>query len=212
MERYRITAPQPSFGCQACLPLADRQTMEVHIHVLVGRLCADLNVLIDGFPMMHGMEAEEICRRAFQLPRLIREDVRFSAGGIACHDYYFRYLRADEGEHLPGDEVAEVLRRSFGSADSFFYIFREEAKRMQTGGFLWLCTESRSHVSRLRLITTRGYDLPPAPYLPLLALDLWEHAYIGRFGEDRRAYADTYLRRLDWDAVGNTIAARACGG
>ena len=102
MERYRITPPQPTFGCGACLPLADRQTMEVHIHVIVGRLCADLNVLIDGFTMMHGMEAEEICRRAFQLPRLIREDVRFSAGGIACHDYYFRYLRADEGEHLPG--------------------------------------------------------------------------------------------------------------
>ena len=94
MERYRITPPQPGFGCGACLPLADRQTMDVHIHVIVGRLCADLSVLIDGFPVMHGLEAEEICRRAFQLPRLIREDVRFSAGGIACHEYYFRYLTA----------------------------------------------------------------------------------------------------------------------
>ena len=73
MERYRITPPQPTFGCGACLPLADRQTMDVHIHVIVGRLCADLSVLIDGFPVMHGLEAEEICRRAFQLPRLIRE-------------------------------------------------------------------------------------------------------------------------------------------
>lgn len=212
MERYRITPPQPAFGCGACLPLADRQTMDVHIHVIVGRLCADLRVLIDGFPVMHTLEAEEICRRAFQLPRLIRDDVRFSAGGIACHEYYFRYLTADEEEHLPGDRVTEVLRRSFGSADSFFYIFREEAYRMQTGGFLWLCTESRSHVTRLRLVATRGYDLPPAPYLPLLSLDLWEHAYIGRFGEDRRAYADAFLRRLDWDAVGATLAARDCEG
>ena len=212
MERYRIIAPQPSFGCEACLPLADRQTMEVHIHVIVGRLCADLGVLIDGFPVMHGMEAEEICRRAFQLPRILREDVRFSAGGIACHEYYFRYLTADEGEHLPGEDVSEVLRHSFGSADSFFYIFREEAKRMQTGGFLWLCTESRSHITRLRLVATKGYDLPPAPYLPLLSLDLWEHAYIVRFGEDRRAYADAFLRRLDWEAVRRTVAARNCGG
>jgi Fe-Mn family superoxide dismutase len=167
-------------------------------------------VLIDGFPVMHGLEAEEICRRAFQLPRLIREDVRFSAGGIACHEYYFRYLTAEEGEHLPGEGVCEVLRRSFGSADSFFYIFREEAKRMQTGGFLWLCTENRSHVTRLRLVTTRGYDLPPAPYMPLLSLDLWEHAYINRFGEDRRAYADAFLRRLNWDAVDATLIARKC--
>ena len=210
MERYRIMAPQPSFGCEACLPLADRQTMEVHIHVIVGRLCADLGVLIDGFPVMHALEAEEICRRAFQLPRLIRDDVRFSAGGIACHEYYFRYLTAAEGEQLLGEDVSEVLRRSFGSADSFFYIFREEAKRMQTGGFLWLCTESRSHVTRLRLVATNGYDLPPAPYLPLLSLDLWEHAYINRFGEDRRAYADAFLRRLDWDAVSATLAARDC--
>ena len=45
MERYRITPPQPAFGCGACLPLADRQTMDVHIHVIVGRLCADLRVL-----------------------------------------------------------------------------------------------------------------------------------------------------------------------
>ena len=133
MERYRIIAPQPSFGCEACLPLADRQTMEVHIHVIVGRLCADLGVLIDGFPVMHGMEAEEICRRAFQLPRILREDVRFSAGGIACHEYYFRYLTADEEEHLPGEDVSEVLRHSFGSADSFFYIFREELYGNKTG-------------------------------------------------------------------------------
>ena len=210
MDRYRITPPQPTFGCGACLPLADRQTMDVHIHVIVGRLCADLRVLIDGFPGMHGLAAEEICRRAFQLPRMIRDDVRFSAGGIACHEYYFRYLTAEEGEHLPGEGVCEVLRRSFGSADSFFYIFREEAKRMQTGGFLWLCTESRSHVTRLRLVTTRGYDLPPAPYMPLLSLDLWEHAYINRFGEDRRAYADAFLRRLNWDAVDATLIARKC--
>jgi Fe-Mn family superoxide dismutase len=141
---------------------------------------------------------------------MIRDDVRFSAGGIACHEYYFRYLTADEEEHLPGERVTEVLRRSFGSADSFFYIFREEAGRMQTGGFLWLCTESRSHVTRLRLLATKGYDLPPAPYMPLLSLDLWEHAYIGRFGEDRRAYADAFLRRLDWEAVGATLSARDC--
>ena len=81
----------------------------------------------------------------------------------------------------------------------------EEAQRMQVGGFLWMCAERRT--KRLRLLPLRGYETPQPPLTPVLALDLWEHAYITRYGNDRRRYADMFLRQLDWEAVGQDLGA-----
>ncbi len=201
MERIRIQPPRPPFDDLS--PFLSAQSLDVHTHMICGKLAAEINILLDGYPDMHRMEAAEIYARAGMLPRIIWEDVRFAAGGLVCHEYFFRYL-LPAGGHVPDEKSAAALRRSFGSCDSFFYIFREEAQRMKSGGFLWLCIEQRAHHRFLRLIPGSGYELP-FPLIPVFALDLWEHAYIGCYGNDRRAYADAFLHQLDWRRIGETI-------
>ena len=202
MERYRISPPRPR--TMQCAPLLDARALEIQVQVICGRLAADLNLLLDGYPSLHGLDAALLLRRASSLPRLLRSDILFAASGLFCHEYFFRYL-TETGTQAPSGDCAAVLQRSFGSADSFFYIFREEAQRMQVGGFLWLCAERRT--KRLRLLPLRGYETPQPPLTPVLALDLWEHAYITRYGNDRRRYADMFLRQLDWEAVGQDLGA-----
>ena len=75
---------------------------------------------------------------------------------------------------------------------------------MKHGGFLWLCLEQHARHRFLRLIPVQGYELP-LPLTPILALDLWEHAYISTYGGDRRAYADAFLRQLDWENIGKML-------
>jgi len=203
MKSSGILPPRPM--CTSCQPLADSRALEVHVQVICGRLAAELSVLLDGHREWIGMEAEEICRRAAGSSPLFRYDIRFAAGGLACHEYYFRYLQDNGGTGVPGEKAAQALRRSFGSADNFFYVFRREAQRMQTGGFLWLCAEVRGRKRHMHLFPTEGYRLPPVGLRPIFALDLWEHAYLPTFGTDRRSYADAFLRQLDWEAVGEEM-------
>ena len=201
-ERVRITPPSPRGDLS---PFLSRQAADLHVQLICGRLAAELNILLDGFPALQLPDAEAIVARVGLLPRLLREEVGFAAGGIVCHSYFFRYLAQNEGQGTPEESSASAFRSAFGSTDSFFYIFREEAQRMQSGGFLWLCTSRSSRGKILRLFPTRGYDLPPASLAPVLALDLWEHAYLNTYGTDRRSYADAFLRQLDWEAVGKRL-------
>jgi len=203
MQRIRIEAPCPAV--QDISPFLTPQAAEVHVGMICGRLAAELNILLDGYPAFYNMDPRTVYARAGTLPRMVREDVRFAAGGIVSHVYFFRYLSENGGCGVPDTASSAALRTSFGSTDSFFYIFREEAQRMQTGGFLWLCLERNARSRFLRLIPARGYELPHAALTPIFALDLWEHAYLHAYGTDRRAYADAFLRQLNWEAIGQAI-------
>ena len=207
MPRIRTEAPRPC--AEDISPFLSAQAADVHVQMICGRLAAEMNLLLDGYPDFHDTDPYTVYARAHSLPRTIRNDVRFAAGGIAAHTYFFRFLSGNGGRGIPDAASAAALRASFGSTDSFFYIFREEAQRMQTGGFLWLCTESSAHSRFLRLIPLRGYELPHPTLAPILALDLWEHAYLPSYGTDRRAYAYAFLRQLDWEAVGRAIRGPA---
>jgi len=208
MDRIRIQPP--GTACGDLTPFLPPQALEIHVQLICGRLAAELNMLLDGYPEMHGMDASEIYSHIGMLPRVLREDVRFAAGGIVSHEYFFRYLSQSGGQNIPDSRSAAALRRSFGSSDSFFYIFREEAQRMKYGGFLWLCLEQHARHRFLRLIPARGYELP-LPLTPVFALDLWEHAYISTYGSDRRAYADAFLRFPPSPADGEKHPRRYAG-
>lgn len=202
MEICRFTPPRPRAG--ECLPLCGARTMEVHVKVICGRLAASLNAL--GAVCARAPDAAALCRNAAGLPRAVRAEAVFAAGGLMAHEYYFRYLlpRTEGG---PTPVMREALSRSFGAPDSFFYIFREEAQRMREGGFLWLCAERSGR--RLRLLPLAGYALPDEAYTPLFALDLWEHAYLQRWGGDRRGYADAFLSLLAWREIA-AVSFSAC--
>ena len=202
-ERIRICPPAPRGDIS---PFLTAQAADIHVRLICGRLAAELNILLDGYPAFHGLDASAVHARTGMLPRLLREDVRFAAGGVICHTFFFSHLGTNGGRGVPDAACAAALRGAFGSTDSFFYIFREEAQRMQSGGFLWLCAVRGGRGRGLRLLPTRSYDLPPATLTPIFALDLWEHAYLTAYGSDRRAYADAFLRQLDWESVGRAIS------
>lgn len=202
-SRVRIRPPAPEGDIS---PFLSPQATDVHVGLICGRLASDLNLLLDGYPSFHGLDAASVYGRTGTLPRMLREDVRFAAAGVVCHEWFFGRL-TEGGGHVPDEASARALRTAFGSTDSFFYIFREEAQRMQMGGFLWLCTVRGARTCALRLLPLHGYELPPPALAPVFALDLWEHAYLAGYGEDRRSYADAFLRQLDWPTIGVRLRA-----
>ena len=199
MSRYDLSPL--AFPPEAYEPLCSAETMLAH------RAAADscallLAVATDGYPAALGMTPAALCRAARRFPKPVAEDVRFGAGGVFCHEMYFRYLLPGGTVRLPVGQAEALLSSSFGSVDGFFYRFRTVARDARTNGFLWLLRRRKGGSAVCLLDWTEGYRLPDGRLgEPVFGLDLWEHAYVGRFGEDRAAYADTYLKMLDWRGI-----------
>jgi len=176
---------------------------EMRAHLVHRENCAlILRVATDGYPVARGMDPVMLYRSAPRFPRIISEDIRFGSGGLYCHDLYFRYLVPRERATPPRGIAEEVIRQTFGSADSFFYRFRTTAAETRLNGFLFVSVRQKNGRWQMMLSVTEGYRLPARQYgIPVFALDLWEHAYMATWRENRSGYAEAYLRQLDWNAV-----------
>lgn len=191
-------------GIAEHLPLSDKAAMIRHTEIL-DSLRLELKIAADGFDRLRGAEASEICRL---LQRRAARSVQYSsvfnaACAVYCHELYFKnLLPSDRFPSLPQGRSAEILSESFGSADNFFYLVRTLAGAAPTPAFLWLYRRERARRKMLGIARLPLCALPDLATLrPLMCIDLWEHAYLDRWGSDIAGYADAYLRQADWDNI-----------
>jgi Fe-Mn family superoxide dismutase len=128
----------------------------------------------------------------------LKRDELIALNSTLLHELYFACLAFGDGR--PGDPMAQALTRDFGSVDRW----RNEFVAMATalaGGSGWVLL---TYVPRdRRLINQIGAEHSQgiSGGIPILALDMYEHAYHIDFGANARAYIDTYMRNIDWKAV-----------
>jgi len=102
---------------------------------------------------------------------------------------------------VPSPAFSAVIDRSFGSYGQFLLQWQEQAESVSGSGFLWLI---RTAAPKLSLYVTRGEETPytaAVGLLPVLCLDLWEHAYFLRYRGDVRAYASAFLSSIRWETA-----------
>jgi superoxide dismutase, Fe-Mn family len=133
---------------------------------------------------------------------------RALAGAALCHRLFWRSLKPGGGTPRAGP-VAEQLAADFGGLEEFEAAFLAAALGLVGSGFLWLVWEpAGASPGALQLLATANYDLPDlARRTPLLALDLWEHAYIHDYAERRADYVAGFLDSLaNWDMADAVIS------
>lgn len=204
--KYRYCLPE--YGDLS--PVIDQKSRDAHLAYLK-RCMSELNISLDAYDRLKETELEELVRIAPHLPRFISEDVMFFSSAVLAHLRYFSPLSGSDGTvHLPTGELARQLALSFGSIDSFFYLFRTKAAEMRYNGFLYLVKEPRCSVrreGRLSIVPCVGYSQPQYGKV-LVALDLWEHAYFYSYGTNKALYADMYLKQLRWEDIGELLSER----
>lgn len=123
----------------------------------------------------------------------------FNLGGHILHCLYWHSL-APEPQETPQAELLEAICAQFGSLEGFCRIFRAAASGVQGSGWAVL---AREHLSRKLLVFAvhRHQDAMVSGIRPLLACDVWEHAYYLRYQYNRAAYVDAFLRHINWSGV-----------
>ena len=133
--------------------------------------------------------------------RALKVELSFAVGGIKNHEVYFEHLGGDGGE--PRGAVADLIKRDFGSAETW----RSDLKATGMAGRGWAWTAYDWDEGRLfNYLGDTQNTYPIWNATPLVALDVYEHAYFLDFQTDRGAYIDAFLANVDWGVVNDWVS------
>ena len=133
--------------------------------------------------------------------RALKLDLTFAIGGIKNHEIYFEHLGGDGGD--PDEAAGRLIERDFGSVDAW----RSDLKATGMAGRGWAWTAYDWDEGRLfNYIGDAQNTFPVWNATPLVALDVYEHAYFLDYQTDRASYIDAFFANLDWGVVNGWVA------
>ena len=130
-------------------------------------------------------------------------EIKNNAGGYYNHSLYFKCLAGKSGEAV-NDSLTLAISKKYGSFDNFKTAFKDEATRQFGSSWVWLIVDKSG---KLQITSTQNQDNPLmrnalVPGTPILALDLWEHAYYLGYQYKRKNYVDAFFDIINWKKVG----------
>ncbi len=196
--------PPLPYAYNALEPVIDEQTMRIHHKRHHAAYVDGLNQAIAGTPF-ENMDLARLLSRLYKVPRHIRGAVRNSGGGHANHSLFWKMMSPDGGG-APGGVLAAAIDRAFGRFEDFRETFGRVALGRFGSGWVWLVLRLDSS---LRICGLPSQDNPymQTGDVPLLGLDLWEHAYYLKYQNRRADYVGNWWNIVDWEAVASRYEA-----
>jgi Fe-Mn family superoxide dismutase len=174
-----------------------RETIEAHYRLYEGYV-AKRNEILSTLAEVDLAGAHQI----YSQLRSLKVDLTFALGGIKNHELYFDHLGGSGGE--PKGAFAQLVARDFGSAAAW----KADLKATGLGARGWAWSAYDWDEARLfNHIGDAQNTFPVWNATPLVALDVYEHAYFVDFGTDRAAYIDTFFDNLDYTVVDALVEA-----
>ncbi len=189
--------PPLPYDYAALEPSIDEQTMRIHHDKHHGTYVNNLNAALENQPNLQGKSIEELLRDINSVPENIRTAVRNNGGGHANHSMFWEIMAPNAGGQ-PSGALAEAINSSFGGLDAFKEQFTKAATTRFGSGWAWLLADG----GRLEITSTANQDSPLMEgRVPILGLDVWEHAYYLKYQNRRPEYINAWWNVVNWNAV-----------
>lgn len=179
-------------------PEIEARTMEIHYSKHYLAYTNSLN------KALRGTEYEDLTIEEI-LSKSVADSLNFrnNAGGYYNHSLFFECIGPKAGGQ-PKDTLAIAINKDFGSFEGFKNQFKNAANKQFGSGWAWLIVDKTGN---LLVTTTPNQDnsLMPKAIIsgtPILALDLWEHAYYLQYQNKRKNYIDAFFNIINWKVVG----------
>lgn len=201
--------PDLPYAYDALEPHFDERTMKIHHQKHHNGYTTKLNKAIEGTDL-EKQSIEQILRNVSQHATAVRNN----AGGFYNHSLFWRIL-SPEGGGRP-EEITRIhkgLEMAFGGYEQFKKQFAEAATGQFGSGWAWLCVDEP--VGDLYICATPNQDNPLMDVndykgIPILGLDVWEHAYYLNYQNKRADYVDAFFNLINWKVVEERyLAARS---
>src|SRR5881628_2732110 len=205
-ELTRHALPPLPYDVAALEPHIDAQTMQIHHdkhHQAYGN---NLNAALDKHPELYEQTLEELLRGINSVPDDIRTAVRNNGGGHHNHSLFWTIMAppAKGGGGEPGGALADAINKTFGDFAKFKEQVSNAAASRFGSGWAWLAVAG----GKLEVFSTANQDSPLMDgKVPVLGLDVWEHAYYLKYQNRRPDYIAAWWNVVNWPEVGKRFEA-----
>ncbi len=192
--------PDLPYAYDALEPHIDARTMEIHHSKHHQAYVNNFNAAIEKHPEL----TEDLLvylQDLNKVPEDIRTAVRNNGGGAYNHALFWEILTPAKGQ-VPSSTLEAKLVADFGSVDAFKEAFSNAAKTRFGSGWAWLVVNANK---KLEVTSTANQDVPSGT--PVLALDVWEHAYYLNYQSRRPDYVGAFWNVVNWAEVEKRINA-----
>ncbi|TSE09385.1 MULTISPECIES: superoxide dismutase [Aquimarina] len=194
--------PKLNYAFDALEPHIDARTMEIHHDKHHAGYTSKLNAAIEGTDL----EGKNIDNILINLD-MSNAAVRNNGGGYYNHNLFWEIM-SPNGGGKPSGELADAINAAYGSFDAFKDAFSTAAGTRFGSGWAWLCVHPGGKVE---ICSTPNQDNPLMPGIgcggtPILALDVWEHAYYLNYQNRRPDYVSAFFNVIDWNEVSSRYA------
>lgn len=191
------TLPALPYAFNALEPSIDEATMRIHHGKHHQTYVDKLNAALEGYPDLAQNPLDDLLREIADVPESIRAAVRNHGGGHANHSVFWTTMGPGAGGD-PLGPLADALRASFGDVGKFRDAFLAAATALFGSGWVWLV----SHQGSVQIVSRPNQDSPLMDGLvPLLGLDVWEHAYYLKYQNRRPEYVSAWWNVVNWADV-----------
>ncbi len=199
-DDFSYTQQPLPYAYNALEPVIDAMTMEIHYSKHASAYAKNL---------ADAVKAENVDTNKVSLIALMNNISKYSAkmrnngGGHYNHEFFWKSMKAPSDANAPGNKLSQLLIRDFGSEDAFKNQFADAAKNRFGSGWAWLV---KSNEGKLIIGSTPNQDNPlmnisELKGVPLLGLDVWEHAYYLKYQNRRADYITAWWKVVNWDSV-----------
>ncbi|MEW7277601.1 superoxide dismutase [Aquimarina sp. 2201CG1-2-11] len=194
--------PKLNYAFDALEPHIDARTMEIHHDKHHAGYTSKLNAAIAGTDL----EGKTIDNILINMD-MSNNAVRNNGGGFFNHNLFWEVM-SPNGGGKPSGELADAINAAYGSFEAFKEAFSTAAGTRFGSGWAWLCVQPGGKVE---VCSTPNQDNPLMPGVgcggtPILALDVWEHAYYLNYQNRRPDYVSAFFNVIDWNEVSSRYA------
>ena len=200
--------PKLPYAYDALEPHIDARTMEIHHTKHHQAYVNNVNNALKGTSLEDVSCPCSLCARIGELPENKQTAVRNNGGGHANHSLFWEIFTPN-GSGQPAGDLAVAIDVSFGSFEEFKEAFGQAAATRFGSGWAWLCRDADN---KLFVTSTANQDNPlmrgivERNGLPILGLDVWEHAYYLNYQNRRPDYIAAFWNVVNWDKVAELYA------
>lgn len=201
----KYSLPALPYAYNALEPFIDAQTMEIH-HTKHHQAYVDkLNKALENY------KGDTTWNGMFSQISKLDVAIRNNGGGHYNHSLFWQLMKAnpDSKPNLVNGELAAAINSNFKSFDEFKKEFSEKSLKIFGSGWCWLIEQN----GKLKIITTPNQDNPLMDVAsekgkPVLALDVWEHAYYLKYQNKRADYISNWWNVVNWDQADKLFTAK----
>lgn len=187
--------PKLPYAYDALMPYIDAQTMQIHLTKHHQAYIDNLNKALESYPDLQTWTLDDLLKKINELPAAIQMVVQNNAGGHFNHSLFW-LLMTPKSKIVQGQLYAQILKK-YNSMQSFQDQFATAAKTRFGSGWAWLVLNTKGD---LEIYSTANQDAVIMKNdIPLLGLDVWEHAYYLHYQNRRADYITAWWSVVNWE-------------